>query len=407
MTVRGYERPLLTAHCRFLYSGAVEPLKRRRILGESVEHFHHAALSRHSGGPDAAWTLTLGDTLLFDRYALAAIEADVARYRGTASELEFYLQTGEAAFRDYYSLKPSAQDRLVKLPIIARRAGAGALVRGSSVIVLTDHIHDIQAPAGLCPPFQMSLPRFLLTYYSCEFDVLFANQIAVMSELLHRTQVSPKAWLQSLLGRGSLPWGQRAALAYQDIHPSARVHPTAVVEGSIIGAGAQVGAHCTVRYSMIGAGAKLHDGAKVEFSVVGKNSWLMHDLVLYRCHVEDEVFLIHGPYQFSGFQTGSAAFATIMMDYRPDGKPIKIETLDGVLPYGGRFLGAILREGARTLGGTLIAPGAVVPENVWLGPAPSQIHVPSKMGGLPQHQPHPPQVLKLSDIGSTLRSDAD
>ena len=359
--------------CRFAYSGAADSLKNRRILDESVDAFHDAALEGKAGAHDASWIITLEDTLLFDRRALDSIEAAVARYVGPAAELEFFLSAGEAAFRDYYSHKPIAPEgRLVRLPILARRASGEKGVRDRIVIALPEYCHDIHAPAGLCPPFQMSLPRMLLTYHSSEFDILFANQIAVMSELVCRVERSPRAWLRSLSLNRSCPWRQRAALAYQDIHPSAYVHPTAVVEGAVIGARAQIGAHCTVRYSMVCEGAKLHDGAKVEFSVVGRGSWLMHDLALYRCHVENDVFLIHGPYQFSGFKTGSAAFATIMMDYRPDGKPIKIETADGPRPYGGRFLGAILRAGAKTLGGSLIAPGTLVPESVWLAPDASQ-----------------------------------
>ena len=139
-------------------------------------------------------------------------------------------------------------------------------------------------------------------------------------------------------------------------------------------AGARIGAHTSVRFSWIGKGARLHDGAKVEYSVVGERTWLMHDLVLYRSVAEAEVFLIHGPYQFSFFQSGSGAFATIMMDYRPDGKAIRAETSSGLLPYGGRLLGSVLCEGARTLGGSLLAPGRVVPKDVWLSALPDQIH---------------------------------
>ena len=73
---------------------------------------------------------------------------------------------------------------------------------------------------------------------------------------------------------------------------------------------------------------------------------------MFRCHVEGEVFLIHGSYQFSCFESGSAAFATIMMDYRPDGKAIRVKTCRGIREYGGRFLGALLKERAKSLGGS-------------------------------------------------------
>jgi NDP-sugar pyrophosphorylase family protein len=170
---------------------------------------------------------------------------------------------------------------------------------------------------------------------------------------------------------------------------TAEVHPTAVIEGSVVGPGARVGAHAVVRFSVIGENARLHDGAKVEFSTVGRGSWLMHDLVLFRCHVEDEVFLIHGPYQFSSFHTRSAAFATILMDWLPHGGPFKVLTPSGPKEYRGRFLGSVYRAGARTLGGTLLAPGRIVPEDTWLAGDPSQVHR-RLDDGMPRGTPLPP-----------------
>jgi NDP-sugar pyrophosphorylase family protein len=165
-----------------------------------------------------------------------------------------------------------------------------------------------------------------------------------------------------------------------------------VVEGSVIGRGARVGAHCVVRYSVIGERARLHDGAKVELSVVGAGAWLMHDLVLYRSVAEAGAFLIHGPYQFSYFQRGSGAFATIMMDYRPDARPIQVKTAHGLKPYGGRFLGSVVGEGAKTLGGSMLAPGRIVPPETWLAADPQQIHV-MEDAEPPTRRPLPPRAL--------------
>ena len=88
----------------------------------------------------------------------------------------------------------------------------------------------------------------------------------------------------------------------------------------------------------------------------------MHDLVFYRSVAEPQVFLIHGPYQFSYFQRRSAAFACIMMDYRPDGQPTKVPTGQGLRSYKGRFLGAVLQEDAKVFGGTITAPGITIPK---------------------------------------------
>ena len=58
----------------------------------------------------------------------------------------------------------------------------------------------------------------------------------------------------------------------------------------------------------------------------------------------------------------SSAFATILMDYRPDGRPIRVENKERNMEYRGRFLGSILKTKSKTLGGVLLAPGSIVPE---------------------------------------------
>ena len=297
-----------------------------------------------------------------------------------------------AALRDYYGLHEGRDaEGSVRLPVEAvrgRGAGRAAVLR----VTLPASLTPIPYPRSLAEPVDVSAPHALLLEHGCEFDLLFANQIAWPAELRRRAGRDPGALIRGLFRglfrRHPRDLGLRVAGAWRSIDRTAEIHPTAVIEGSAIGAGARVGAHCTVRFSVIGAGARLHDGAKVEFSTVGAGSWLMHDLVLYRCHVEDEVFLIHGPYQFSSFHSRSAAFATILMDWMPHGGPIRVATPRGLREYCGRFLGSVLREGARTLGGSLLAPGRIVPENTWLGGEPSLIH--RRMDGLPAETPVAP-----------------
>jgi hypothetical protein len=244
-------------------------------------------------------------------------------------------------------------------------------------------------PRGLAEPGETSVPHALLMGHGGDFDVLFADQIAWPAALRRRVGRSPGALFRAAVGRHPRDFGLRAARAWNAIDRTAEVHPTAVVEGSRIGPRARIGAHCTVRFSTVGADARLHDGAKVESSSVGPGTWLMHDLVLFRCHTEDEVFLIHGPYQFSSFHSRSGAFATILMDWLPHGGPFKVVTPHGVREYHGPFLGSVYREGARTLGGTLLAPGRIVPANTWLSADPDQVHR-RVDAGFPQGVPVPP-----------------
>jgi len=376
---------------RIDYSGPLGDISRRQILGRPASRFLQDAVTA-AGSEGSDWTLTLGPSLLFDESGLRVLTEALRGYRGTSSEIGFRLRLDPAAHRDYYSLGGALDEAgSIPLPVTARRSAAGSRGRDTIVLELRYSSAIPDFPRSLADPAPVMTPLALLMDYQGDIDLLFANQIALFSRLARDVPRSLRAWARALVGRRSGGLKRRLSLAYARIHPTADVHPTAVIEGSVIDANVRIGAHAVVRYSHIGERSVLHDGAKVEFSVVGPGSWLMHDLVCYRCLLEDEVFLIHGPYQFSAFQSGSAAFATIMMDYRPDGRPIRMATRSGIREYGGRFLGALLQEEAKALGGSLLAPGIVVPAGTWLACDPDSVHRPAR-GSLPRHVAVPPRI---------------
>ncbi len=364
------------------YSGPSAPVRARQILASPCDTFFRAAIREASlpASSTTDWTITIGPNLLFDSSGIRLLVKTLKNYRGPATDIRFRLKLDADAYRDYYSLGADCTDHAMVLPVTAsRKATANGSGRDTLDVEFDYCSKRVSYPSALADPALVRTPLALLMEYRGEFDILFANQIALFSALARAVRRSPASWVKALLQQRRGTWARRASLAWSRIHRTADVHPTAVIEGSFIGPGARVGAHCVVRHSHIGDGAQLLDGAKVECSVVGAGSWLMHDLVLFRSHVEDQVFLIHGPYQFSCFHSGSAAFATIMMDYRPDAKPIKAMTLSGVRQYRGRFLRALLKERAKSLGGSLLAPGIIVPSETWLAGDMDAIHRPGQV----------------------------
>ncbi len=345
-------------------------LQSRRLLCQPIKDFHQQALITINKKPLETWSISLGDALIFDYSGLQAIKQIIQTYRGNAKQLHFKLQLSEQAIRDYYSHSHYlGTDGLITFPVVAakntvlqKKISAIDEPVDTLLITLDELSTPTHSPLSLAPPDINSTPLALLMPYSCDHDLLFANQMAIFSNLKQYLKHSPFSWIKALFSHRKISFKKRISLVWKQIHPSAEIHPTAIIEGSIIGAGCRIGAYTVVRYSILGENIQLYDGAKVEFSVVDKNSSLMHDLVLYRCLVEEEVFLIHGPYQFSFFQRESAAFASIMMDYRPDNKPIRISTANGVRDYKGRFLGALLEEKAKVFAGTLTAPGITIPK---------------------------------------------
>jgi len=339
-----------------------DSLQKRRLLCQDINTIQQAAIASINQ-KNNDWDIALSDNLLFDQAGLQALQDALASYSGNAGELHFKLQLSEQAVRDYYSHSTFLQtDGSVLLPVKAIRKGSS---QSDSIETLNVAIAElttkINYPLSLTSADINSTPLGLLMPYSCDHDYLFANQVALFSMLNLHIRKSPLNGLRGIFSRRKISLNQRVALAWKKVAKNADIHPTAIIEGSVIGEGCRIGAHCVVRYSILGKNVQLHDGAKVEYSCVDDNSWLMHDLVLYRSLVESDVFLIHGPYQFSYFQKQSAAFASIMMDYRPDNKPIRIGTANGVKDYKGRFLGALLEEKAKVYGGTLTTPGITIP----------------------------------------------
>ena len=339
-------------------------LQERRLLCEDVQQAHQNTLLKANKKALNGWTVSLGDNLLFDLAGLQEIAKAIQNYQGKANYLKFKLKLSTETVRDYYSHSFYLKDGLLELPIIAKKPSSKPKpqIKETLLISLNELSTEIHYPLSLTPPDINRTPLALLVPYSCDHDCLFANQIAIFSSLNQCIRRSPTTWLRAFFYRRKISLNRRISLSWKQQHSSADIHPTAIIEGSVIGKGCRIGAYCVVRYSVLGENVVLHDGAKVEYSVVDDKSWLMHDLVLYRSLTETNVFLIHGPYQFSYFQKQSAAFANIMMDYRPDNKPIRINTPKGIRDYQGRFLGALLGEKARVFGGTLTAPGITIPQ---------------------------------------------
>jgi len=342
----------------------------RTILGRPFNDYLNNEIAA-LGHIVSEWTVKLDGDFLFDKKGLQLIVDAIKKYRGSAATLKFKLVLDDVTYRDYYSIRGDTQST-IDLPCSAERFyGEGDEILDLNLPV---DINNIPYPSSLAPADKGSLPHALLLPVITEFDILFAHQILILIQLKERASQNLTVLLRALFVRKSIPYSMRVALLSNVIQNGADVHPTAVIEGSFVEKGARIGAHCVVRFSHIASDARLHDGAKVELSYVGAKSWLMHDLVFYRSYTEDNVFLIHGPYQFSGFHRKSAAFATILMDYRPDAKPIQVSTDTHVYLYQGRFLGSILKEGAKTLGGSLVGPGLVIPQNSWLKSPPDSIH---------------------------------
>lgn len=199
-----------------------------------------------------------------------------------------------------------------------------------------------------------------------------ANMAANFARLAELKRMSLPRKLLTLFRARSLD-KFRILAAVSQIHPAAEIHPTAVVEGSVIEKGAKIGAYAVVRFSYVGENAFIDDHAGIKFSIVGNRSYIANNCVLFFSVVYPRAFLISGPYQFTLFGYDTAMMNAIPSDYRLDGEPIPVRTSRGLVSTGLRFVGSVIGHRTKIAAGIIIAPGRVIPNDLQILPDPARV----------------------------------
>jgi carbonic anhydrase/acetyltransferase-like protein (isoleucine patch superfamily) len=215
--------------------------------------------------------------------------------------------------------------------------------------------------------------------YSCDQCSVFCARIASPFHLLQVNLAANFKRLARLRGRFSPRFAERLAPLHSRLYVRSlkrlnrlgrgcRIHPTAVLENAILENGVIVGANSIVRHSHIGAGTTINDNASIVNSVLGKHNVIASGNHINLCMTYEEVFLIHGPYQFSIFGRSSAVFAVINCDIRLDQKTISIPTDSGLLDSKQPLLGIAYGHHSKVGGGNIIAAGRIVPNHKRIDP---------------------------------------
>ena len=152
------------------------------------------------------------------------------------------------------------------------------------------------------------------------FDLLTASSLycrEYVAELLQRFHVLP----QRLTARvTSLPWFRQRC---NSIGERTRIHPTAILEGCVVGADVDIGAFAYLRSAVIGNGAVIRERSTVTMSFVGAraflggcdvlNTYIGCDTAIFGPKLYNAVFgergLLGGASGFADFLVGSEPVA--------------------------------------------------------------------------------------------------
>jgi hypothetical protein len=213
--------------------------------------------------------------------------------------------------------------------------------------------------------------------------ILWANQVAGSIELM----ATPKwKWIARGLGAavraGSFNrWKVLSKL--NRIGKRCDIHPTAVVEGSVIGDGVSIGPFARVLFSHLGDGASVMTAGQVEFSVVGARALVSQQTVVRFCVLYPEA--VAGQYLMQQCILGRQAVTTagayaIDLNFE---QSIRVP-LDGKLHDSGtRFLGSAFGHRCRVGTGFWMASGRMVPNGCFLIRDPDEVlsRIPANLEG--------------------------
>jgi hypothetical protein len=352
-----------------------DPILEVPLLGRPLgEHHRHAVEANRCELRDVTDSSEIRDSryFVFDEdlfFTPEFVAAALKLARQSTGSLRFGVATN--SFNERYVL-PHEQDSSAALRFNFLYMEGG------------DAPSDVSVPQEIFPS-RIRVPDQIVRggTYPCDQCLVFISRIASPFHLLQANLAANFKRLVKLRS-GLPPWlVERVAPVHSRLYVrslrrlnrfgrNCRVHPSAVLENAVLGDDVEVGANSIVRHSMVGAGTTINENASVVNSVLGRANVVASGNHINLCMTFDEVFLIHGPYQFSIFGRSSAVFAVINCDIRLDQKTISIPTDVGLVDSRQPLLGIAYGHHCKVGGGNIIAAGRIVPNHKRIDP-PSNI----------------------------------
>ncbi len=303
--------------------------------------------------------LTFDDDLIFtEKYLLAAIR--LSKNSPTSLEfsfsensfnLRFLLPCAGGGGTDWcYNFKYYKQKNLIFKNVIINQQ------------IFKNHI---RLPKQIVPSGQYNIDQCetWITRIDSPFHLLYANLALNLGRTIKTQKIVPTIILKSFFKIGSRSYSF-ALRRLNKIGKGCNIHSTAVLEGVELGDNITIGAHCVLRMTKVGDGTTIEDNTVIAFSILGNNTYVSAGNLINLCMTYENVFLIHGPYQFSIYGRNVAVMAVINCDIRLDNKEIVIPTTNGLVNSRQPLLGIAYGHESVVGGGNIIAPGRIIPNNL-------------------------------------------
>ncbi len=153
----------------------------------------------------------------------------------------------------------------------------------------------------------------------------------------------------------------KVAMKLNIMGKNCHIHPTAVVEGCVLGDNVSIGALAVVKASVLGDRASVHDCASVEGSSVGENVLVGKNCVVFGCVLYPDSIATHRLMQ--GCMLGRQATTTgggYLLDLNFE-QEIKVQHKGKIVSVGSHFCGCCLGHRVRMGSGVWINHGREIP----------------------------------------------
>ncbi|NOZ87571.1 MAG: hypothetical protein GXP49_15150 [Deltaproteobacteria bacterium] len=192
--------------------------------------------------------------------------------------------------------------------------------------------------------------------------ILWLNSLALGIHWMETIR-EHRGWMTGVVLR-SFPWRSRYKFLKRMVRKGSncKIHPSAYLEGCILGDNVEVGANATVRFSFVGDNAVISDGAGITNSVIGQGAFIREKSVVVGSVIYPEATIDNLKLQVS--MVGKRSFMTFwfnFIDAKFEGD-IMVDVAGGERgPVDTHFLGSCVGHDVVLMGKTLVHPGRAIP----------------------------------------------
>jgi len=210
------------------------------------------------------------------------------------------------------------------------------------------------------PRRELCLPRTLAVVADVRHwvHVLWLNHLLPWIRLRERWQERP-AWLRWWRSRGRDPFRREARLSL--IGEGCDIHPTAWVEGCILGRGVKVSAFVSLRDCIIGDGVEINEHSRLRRSVLGEKCLVLNDSYFDGCAGYPGATLANVLVRNSLFGRRVFLTSAVMFWDEPVLEPVSVVAGGKETPTGRWQLGCCAGHGSILGTRAVFLPGRAVP----------------------------------------------